>query len=49
MFSNNFKSQSEQKTSSGIGSVQISDTEYFSGWMKNTQNSRSNQVEQVKA
>ncbi|WP_230338125.1 hemagglutinin repeat-containing protein [Paralysiella testudinis] len=40
---------SETQVSSGIGSVQISDTEYFSGWMKNTKNSHSNQVEQVKS
>lgn len=43
------QSMSERQISSGIGSAQISDTEYFSGWMKNTQNQRSSQVEQLKS
>ena len=43
------RSQSEQQVSSGIGSAQISDTEYFSGWMKNRRDSNSNEVEQVRS
>ncbi|MDO5640378.1 MAG: hemagglutinin repeat-containing protein [Neisseria sp.] len=47
--SQNSQRQQESQISSGIGSAQISDTEYFSGWMKNSQNSRSDSIEQVKA
>ncbi|UOO80747.1 hemagglutinin repeat-containing protein [Uruburuella testudinis] len=45
----NRQSLSETQVGSGIGSAQISDTEYFSGWMKNRQDSHSSQVEQVKS
>ncbi|WP_312266991.1 hemagglutinin repeat-containing protein, partial [Neisseria sp.] len=40
-------SQSERQVSSGIGSAQISDTEYFSGWMKNRSDHNSHGIEQI--
>ena len=40
---------SETQISSGIGSAVISDTEHFSGWMKNTRRSRAGQLIQAKS
>ncbi|MGN7045993.1 hemagglutinin repeat-containing protein, partial [Neisseria sp. P0001.S010] len=41
------QSQSERQVSSGIGSAVISDTEHFSGWMKNRRESEGEETRQT--
>ncbi|CBN87063.1 hemagglutinin repeat-containing protein [Neisseria lactamica] len=43
------QSQSERQVSSGIGSAVISDTEHFSGWMKNRRESEGEETLQAKS
>ncbi|MGN7029640.1 hypothetical protein ACTHRD_11265, partial [Neisseria sp. P0001.S003] len=40
-------SQSEREVSSGIGSAVISDTEHFSGWIKNRRENEGEETRQV--
>ena len=41
------QSQSERQVSSGIGSAVISDTEHFSGWMKNRRENEGEETQQA--
>ncbi|WP_239652024.1 hemagglutinin repeat-containing protein, partial [Neisseria subflava] len=41
------QSQSERQVSSGIGSAVISDTEHFSGWMKNRRENEGEETRQA--
>ncbi|HFC8495723.1 TPA: hemagglutinin repeat-containing protein, partial [Neisseria subflava] len=43
------QSQSERQVSSGIGSAVISDTEHFSGWMKNRRENEGEETLQAKS